>query len=128
MKSQHLILERATIMEINQSMMSYWRTLSSQPVKLLDAIITQEGWSYEFAALLDSVAQQFEALEDELTAVTEERDNAVEGLDQSENEIIQLEDQVGELSDRVVELEDQVENLEKEVGRMQNVIDNQAPI
>ena len=115
-------------MEINPSMMSYWRTLSSSPVKLLDSIIEHGKISSEFAVLLDSVAQQFEALEDELIAVTEERDNAIASLDQSEDEIIQLEDQVGELSDRIVELEDEVENLEEEVERMQNVIDNQAPI
>ena len=82
MKSQHLILERATIMD-NQSMISYWRTLPSSPVKLLDSIIEHSKISPEFAALLDSVAQQFEALEDELTAITEERDNAIESLDQS---------------------------------------------
>ena len=115
-------------MEINQSMMSYWRTLSSSPVRLLDSIIEHGKMTSEFAALLGSVAQQFEALEDELTAVTRERDNAVEGLDQSEDEIIQLEDRVGELTDRIVELEDQVENLGGEVERMQNVVDSQAPI
>ena len=82
-------------MEISPSMMSYWRTLSSEPVKLLDSIIEHGKISSEFAALLDSVAQQFEALEDELTAVTKERDNAIESLDQSEDEVIQLEDQVG---------------------------------
>ena len=105
----------------NQSMMSYWRTLSSNPVKLLDSIIEHGKISPEFAALLDSVAQQFEALEDELIAVTGERDNAIASLDQAEGEIVQLEDQVGEL-------EDQVENLEEEVERMQNVIDNQPSI
>ena len=109
-------------------MMSYWRTLSSEPVKLLDSIIEHSKISSEFASLLDSVAQKFEALEDELTAVTEERDNAIASLDQSEDEIIQLEDQVGELSDRVVELEDKLENLEDGVGRMQTVIDNQQTV
>ena len=105
----------------NQSMMSYWRTLSSSTVKLLDSIIEHGKTSSEFAALLDSVAQKFEALEGELTAVTEERDDAVKSLEQSEDEIVQLEDQVSEL-------EEQVENLEKELERMQNVIDSQAPI
>ena len=98
----------------NQSMMSYWRTLSSSPVKLLDSIIEYGKISSEFAALLDSVAKKFEALEGELIAVTEERDDAVKSLEQSEDEIVQL--------------EDQVENLEKEVERMQDVIDNQPPI
>ena len=92
-------------MEISQSMMSYWRTLSSEPVKLLDSIIEHGKISSEFAALLDSVAQKFEELEDELTAVTEERDDAVKSLEQSEDEKSQLEDQVGELADRIVELD-----------------------
>lgn len=82
----------------NQSMMGYWRTLSSSPVKLLDSIVEHGKISPEFAALLDSVAQKFEALGDELTAVTEERDDAVEGLDQSEGEKSQLEGQVGVLA------------------------------
>ena len=109
----------------NQSMMSYWRTLSSSPVKLLDSIIEHGKIPSEFAALLDSVAQKFEVLEGELTAVTEERDNAIESLDQSEDEIVQLEDQVGELSDRIVELEDEVENLEKD---LKEFVDNQPTI
>lgn len=92
-------------MEINQSMMSYWRTLSSEPVKLLDSIIDHGKISSEFAAFLGSVAQKFEELEDDLTIVTEERDDAVKSLEQSEDEKSQLEDQVGELADRIVELD-----------------------
>ena len=40
----------------NQSMISYWRTLSSNPVKLLDSIIEHSNITHEFASLLDSVA------------------------------------------------------------------------
>ena len=85
---------------------------------MLDSIIEHGKISSEFAALLDSVAQQFEAWEDELIAVTEERDNAIESLDQSEDEIVQLED-------RIVELEDKVENLEKD---LKEFVDSQPPI
>lgn len=99
-------------MEISQSMMSYWRTLSSEPVKLLDSIIEHGNIPSEFAALLDSVAQQFEALEDELIAVTKERDNAAEGLEQAEDEIIQLDDRIVELLERVENLKDEVTTLE----------------
>ena len=109
----------------NPSMMSYWRTLSSEPVRLLDSIIEHGNLSSEFSALLGSVAHQFEALEDELTAVTKERDDAISELYQAEDEITQLEDQVGELSDRIVELEDGVENLEAE---LKEFVDNQPPI
>lgn len=107
-------------MEINPSMMNYWRTLSSEPVKLLDSIIENCKISVEFAALLDSVAQQFEALEDELTAVTKERDNAVEGLEQSEDEIVQLESTIEDLNDRVMCLEGEVTDLRYEVEKLEN--------
>jgi septal ring factor EnvC (AmiA/AmiB activator) len=100
------------------STIASWAMLTSEPIKLLDAISAHPDCQYEFGLLLDSIAQKFEELEDALEQEATAQQMLREDLDEMESDKDYWEDKAGEFEDKCFELECKVEKLEQELEEL----------
>lgn len=95
-----------------------WTMLTSEPIKLLDAIAAHPDCSFEFGKLLDSIAQKFEELEDALEQEATAQQVLRDDLDEMESDKDYWEDKAGEFEDKCFELECKIEKLEQELEEL----------